>query len=167
MNVEKFFETYENVNLFGYPVSALFLCILFGIGIFLRCLLGGVTSYEKVSRMEYVQKKRKRAAQKHTRGHGLLGYEMKKLLLVNGAGVVMLLFLVGRSFDLQTTRTYFSLDELYYKKYLQEMSGSVTSEKMMWLETEERRIRDLEKKEPSPEVERQLLCKPAFEQNKS
>lgn len=78
----------------------------------------------------------------------------------------MILFLVGQTLYLQNIKTYFSLDELYYKKYLQEMSGSMTSEKMTWLEMEERRIRDLEKKEPSPEVERQLLCKPAFEQIK-
>lgn len=166
MNVETFFKTYENVNLFGYPVSAVLLCTLFGIGIFLLCLLGSVKSYEKVSRMEYAQKKVRKSFKKHTRGHSLIGYEMKKLLLVNGAGVVMILFLVGQTLYLQNIKTYFSLDELYYKKYLQEMSGSMTSEKMTWLEMEERRIRDLEKKEPSPEVERQLLCKPAFEQIK-
>lgn len=167
MNIEKFFETYENVNLFGYPVSSILLCTLFGIGIFLICFLGSVKSYEKVSRMEYAQKKVRKSFKKHTRGHSLIGYEMKKLLLVNGAGVVMILFLVGQTLYLQNTQTYFSLDELYYKKYLQEMSGSMTLEKMTWLETEERRIRDLEKKEFSPEVERQLLCKPAFEQIKS
>ena len=167
MNVEKFFETYENVNLFGYPVSSVLLCTLFGTGVFLLCLLGSVKSYEKVSRMEYAQKKGRKFFKKHTRAHTLIGYEMKKLLFVNGAGVVMLLFLVGQTFYLQNTKTYFSLDELYYKKYLQEMSGPVTSEKMTWLEMEERRIRDLEKKEPSPEVERQLLCKPAFEQIKN
>ena len=167
MNVEKFFETYENVNLFGYPVSSVLLCTLFGTGVFLLCLLGSVKSYEKVSRMEYAQKKGRKFFKKHTRAHTLIGYEMKKLLFVNGVGVVMLLFLVGQTFYLQNTKTYFSLDELYYKKYLQEMSGPVTSEKMTWLEMEERRIRDLEKKEPSPEVERQLLCKPAFEQIKN
>lgn len=108
MNVETFFKTYENVNLFGYPVSAVLLCTLFGIGIFLLCLLGSVKSYEKVSRMEYAQKKVRKSFKKHTRGHSLIGYEMKKLLLVNGAGVVMILFLVGQTLYLQNIKTYFS-----------------------------------------------------------
>lgn len=168
MKTEEFFKTYETVNLFGYPASAFFVCGFVGICISALFLWGGIASYEKVSRAEYGKtRKQRQKKQKEKRGHGVLWYEWKKIVVINGAGAVLLFFLAGQVFLAWNQKTYFSLDELYYKQYLKELEGTVTPEKIEWVKEEGKRIRALMKEPSTPENERKLLCLPAYEQVKA
>ena len=166
MRTEKFFQTYETVNFFHYPVSSLILCIIVGIVLFSLFLYGGISSYEKVSREEYGQRKKRKDRQRRTKGHNIFRYELRKIFVINGAGIVIILFLAGQFYQVVNDKVYFTLDELYYKNYLKELSGSMTQEKMDWIQEEETRLKNLEKEKPTPEIEKQLLCRTAFEQVK-
>lgn len=167
IRIENFFQTYETINLFSYPVASVLICSVVGGILCVIFFTQSVLCYEKVSREEYAQKKEKRKREKRkTKGHGIFFYEFRKVMWVNGAGIVLFLFLFGYLMNVSSEKIYFSSDELYYKYYLKELEGPMTSEKMKFIQEEDERIKKLEESEESFEKERKLKCKPAFEQVK-
>lgn len=96
IRTENFFQTYETVNLFSYPVSSVIVCSITGAILFLLCIVQSILCYEKVSRGEYAQKKEwKKLQRRKTRGHGAFFYEFRKVMWISGAGVVLFLFCIG------------------------------------------------------------------------
>lgn len=167
IRTENFFQTYETVNLFGYPVSSVIVCLVVGGILCIVFLAQSILCYEKVSRGEYVQRKEKKKREtRKTRGHGLFFYEFRKVMWINGAGVVLFLFLFGYFMSISSEKIYFSPDELYYKYYLKELEGPMTLEKIKFMQKEEERIAKLEEGEESVDKEKKLECKTAFEQVK-
>lgn len=186
MESGKFFQSYETMNLLGYPVSSLLVCGVAGLLLLIVAVWVAGSSYERVSRGEYAQNKPKRRflmRKKGQRAHSLLYYEAYKSLWLSGAGVLMagclLLQLAGASGE----RVYFSLDELYYKNYMKELEGEVTGEKLEVLREEEHRIAGMEEElyslgqkgeelneeellTRSAALNRKLLCRNAFERVK-
>lgn len=167
IRIENFFQTYETVNLFGYPVSSVFICSVVGGVLCIAFFTQSIMCYEKVSREEYAQKRGKRKREKRkTKGHGIFFYELRKVMWINGACIVLFLFFFGYFISVSSEKIYFSSDELYYKYYLKELEGPMTSEKIKFIQEEDKRIKKLEESEESFEKERKLQCKPAFEQVK-
>lgn len=167
IRTENFFQTYETVNLFSYPVSSVIVCSITGAILFLLCIVQSILCYEKVSRGEYAQKKEwKKLQRRKTRGHGAFFYEFRKVMWISGAGVVLFLFCIGYFINVSGEKIYFTPDELYYKHYLQELEGPMTAEKRDFIQQEEERIKKIEESEESFDKERKLQCKQAFEQVK-
>ena len=167
IRTENFFQTYETVNLFNYPVSSVIVCLVVGGILCIIFLTQSILCYEKVSRGEYAQKKEKKKREiKRTRGHGIFFYEFRKVMWINGAGIVLVLFLFGYFMSISGEKIYFSPDELYYKYYLKELEGPMTLEKTEFIQKEEERIAKLEESEESFDKEKELECKTAFEQVK-
>lgn len=167
MRTENFFQTYETVNLFSYPVSSVIVCFVIGGILCVVFFTQSVLCYEKVSRGEYAQKKEKRKREtRQTRGHGSFFYEFRKVMWINGAGIVLFLFLFGYFMSISSEKIYFSPDELYYKYYLKELEGPMTLEKTEFIQKEEERIAKLEESEDIFDKEKKLECKTAFEKVK-
>ena len=167
IRTENFFQTYETVNLFSYPVSSVIVCSIAGGILFIICIVQSILCYEKVSWGEYAQKKEKKKREgRQTKGHGIFFYEFRKVMWINGAGVVLLLFTIGYFMTVSGEKIYFSQDELYYKHYLKELEGEMTAEKTEFIQKEDERIKKLEESEESFDKERMLQCKPAFDQVK-
>lgn len=151
MRTEKFFDNYATVNLFGYPVSSLLLCSVTGIFVAVSAVFLSIISYEKVSKSEYTERK----ARKRTRKPLRFGYECYKIFWVQGAAVIMLLFLAMQVWTYSDEKVYFSLDELYYKNYMKQLEGDVTEEKLKFIKEEGWRIRTLK-------TEEELRCQSAY-----
>lgn len=186
MGTEGFFKSYETVNVFCYPVSSVLVCAVAGAVVLAFTVFKISASYERVSQGEYAQKnagKQLRAGEKRLKGHSLLYYEAYKILWVSGAGILMVVFLVFQFAVCSGEKTYFTLDELYYKNYIQKLEGEVTKEKLDFIREEDRRIAGIEqdlcsleengegmsgeeKQEKRLMLDRQLLCQSAFHQVK-
>lgn len=188
MRTEQFFQSYETINLFQYPVPSVLLCGTMSAVLIGGLVLHSIVSYERVSQAEYAQRKRKKRLfgkwRKRQKAHSLLYYEAYKILWTGKAGILIVLFLVVQFQSYSSARGWFTLDELYYKNYIRQMEGNVTEEKLDFIEEEGRRIEKLEeerltlsanaegldasklqKKQLS--LERQLLCSTAYEQVKA
>lgn len=147
-HTEGFFDNYETVNFFGIPVSAVWMSIGAGGALLLLTVAGSIHCYEKVSKSEYTEKagrkffKSKR--KKHRKMHSIAFYECRKLLWIQGAVVVLATCLILQCFVYYGKRTSFSMDELYYKNYIEKLEGPVTDEKRNYLEEEGARIQSIE-----------------------
>lgn len=190
LDTERFFKSYGTINLFGYPVSSVLVCSAAGAALLAVSVLVVLGSYERVSQSEYMQKsfgvqikKRIRIRRKRRNGHSLLFYEGYKLLWVSGAGIILAGFLVLQLAVSSGEKVYFTLDELYYKHYMQKLEGEVTEEKLDFIRREAQRIAGLNEERQnlaSQEsgisaqklqgrqlaLDRQLLCETAFERIK-
>lgn len=182
IETERFFKSYETINLFRYPVSSVLICAAAGAAMLALAVWAILFSYERVSRSEYTQKNVKKhasAGMKRRKIHAPLYYEAYKILWVSGAGVLLSGFLVMQFAAYSGEKAYFTLDELYYKNYMKKLEGEATEEKLDFIRAEGERIAGLEeeldgliKKDGSMNeqeiqerrltLERQLLCRSAF-----
>lgn len=62
--------------------------------------------------------------------------EAHKLLLVNGALLITVLFFAYQSYTAATTQSYEDAQEIYYSYYMKQVQGPVTREKIEWLKQE-------------------------------
>lgn len=147
LGVERFWKSYDTINLFNYPVSSLLVCGMFGFLILLFFGIHSIWCYEKVSRSEYTMKNRKWSfpiLQKRTSvGKSLWYYEGKKILKIHKVGMIFLAFLILQLAICQNKKEYFSERELYYRYYIGQIEGEVKEEKLQFLETEGERIQNM------------------------
>lgn len=185
MRTEHFFQGYETMNVFQYPVSSVLVCGVFGCVLAAAAIWFSVVSYERVSKKEYAGKRRKTrfCIRKRKKGHSLLYYESYKLLWVSKAGILMVIFLILQFMTYSGEKRFFTLDELYYKNYIQKLEGEVTREKLDFIKKEGKRIEKLEEElhgfaekeegmhgdelqQKRRSLEQQLSCQTAYQQIK-
>lgn len=178
LRTERFFQSYETVNVFGHPVFSMHICLFAAGLLFLFAVWSCIRSYERVSRNRYAKlsgRKRFRRKKVLKGGHSLLYYEGYKIFFTGGAGFVAAVYLLLQFFSCSGERAYFTLDELYYKNYIGKLEGEVTREKIDFIEAEGQRIFGIEQKlselerdaagnlERTEGLRRQLSCKTAYE----
>lgn len=146
LDTKRFLESYYTVNLFGYPVSSLSVCSVFGAFVLLCFGVQSVRCYEKVSQMEYTMKKRGWKMPTVLKGgyKSLWRYEAKKILIVHKAGFLFLLFLILLTGIYANKVEYFGENEIYYRHYIRQVEGKMTDEKLKFLEEEGVRIEMME-----------------------
>lgn len=184
METGGFFKSYETMNLFAYPVPSALVCAVIGGPILVLTLMLGAVSYERVSQGEYAGKSRRKhlvLRKKRLRGHSQFYYEGYKIFWTGGAGILVVAFLLFQFAVYSKEKVHFTLDELYYKNYIQYLEGEMTENKRDFIKAEGERIQKLEAEldglrtmaddmdeEESQEraftLERQLLCKTAYSQ---
>ncbi|MDE6233058.1 MAG: hypothetical protein K2M60_06905, partial [Lachnospiraceae bacterium] len=145
MKTENIYGGYLNFNLFGYPVSRMFISILL---IFLICIIGISGSLWVFCHMHSFEIRKLRVSfsmpfRPHT---NIMCHEGYKVLVTNRALLIILLFaafLTYKSFD----RTYISsVSEQYYQSIMTELEGELTYEKESLVLSEKARYEEALKK---------------------
>ena len=180
METERFFQSYDTVNLFQYPFSSVWVCCAVGAAVFAASVRAIWVSYENAGQSEYTRKhirKHVRTGKKRLKAHSLLYYEAYKTLWVSGAGILLAGFLVLQFAVCSGGKAYFTTDELYYENYMKKLEGEVTEEKLKFIREERKRIDGLKKEQNSlitdgmdgqemlsrrTVLERQPMCEQAF-----
>lgn len=145
MQTGYFYSTYSTINVFGNPVSAVFLTwtvlVFAGILLFLFAIL--IYSWKKKtsSGPSLLQQIRKRFPKLRFRpSASLWKQEAYKLLVVN-KGILLALVFVCLIFPKITQHSaYLPPDELYYKSYMENLSGKLTEEKESYLQAEQQKF---------------------------
>jgi len=70
----------------------------------------------------------------------LVGQEIHKLLIINGAVWVLLLFVGIQVYASVIRESYIGINEIYYREYMTRLSGRFTQEKLDWLNTEQEKF---------------------------
>lgn len=145
VNVNAVFRFYFNLNLFGIPVNLILLSAAAGV-IFLL-LFGGLcihlfSSDRWNGTVRYRQSGRKKKV--HIPTPNLLSHEIYRLL-IGHHGLALILLLVFMEIWMYSQRTsLLGTDEYFYKSYMQEIEGTVTSETELYLNREQERIKKYE-----------------------
>ena len=131
-------KEYLNLNFFGFPLPAWawhlgFAAAPFLAGIGISVLLSHFNrtlSYRTLPRLWL----RRRPA----RPHGLLGYELRKVFLVNRVGVILLLFALLQIVTVVTAERRQDPLDYAYSAYMHRLEGPVTEDKAAFIEEENR-----------------------------
>ncbi len=73
-------------------------------------------------------------------GTTVLRQEGYKLLVLNGALAVLVALAGWQAYQCATAQNYVSPEEIYYKRYMQQLAGPYTRQKYEWLQTEKARF---------------------------
>ena len=139
------FNTYQNVNFFGYPlsfkVSAMILITAVIVLIVVFCLFAIEKNrniqYRAVYLINYQRKKYKQ--------HSRFFYICYRSLIINkGIVLVFMLIFVSSIFSASFSRQY-NNDDIYYESFTTELSGIVTDETLNFIIEKDQQYADVEK----------------------
>ena len=134
---------YDNVSVFGRPMSLFTLSVLHQILLLIGGLTIGAYLFVRGSAMGKSGGRPFLSRRKEKRPGGILYYECKKLLIYQRGGILLLAFLLLLSYGVWQERGYLSQEERIYNFYSSHLEGSPTKEKDAFLEEEEARFQDL------------------------
>ena len=145
MQVNPIFQTYFNLNLFSWPVNRIPLS-LGAVAVltvfFLLADLYGFAS-QKLSSVNSKRRKPKKLPG-FPRG-GLLGQEVYKCMIMQKGLLMIMIFAALQGYLFFQAGEYPGADEIYYRQYMEQLSGPVTQEKLSALRAENARLRSWEK----------------------
>lgn len=145
------FSCYRNINLFGQPVSYLYLWCFIGMILFIFCFLGGFLCFGKQRMAVRAKMKTITIADiaftisDKLKSHSFFCWEWRKSWLGERGSVIFLLgccliiFLYTPIEECLETQ-----DEVYYKAYVTQILGPYTVEKKQELDSEKKRLAVLE-----------------------
>lgn len=132
---------YINLNLFGKPVGARYICIIMQISLMLVLLVANFVAY-LFSYEGSVVKKNGKTFRIKSIGLNVFSQEMYKIFIMNKAIIIIVLslFLVG---FMQSQIPYkISAGEEYYRDFMVALEGELTSEKEALINEEKERFAD-------------------------
>ena len=138
MKTEYLYGSYLNFNIGEYPISRLDVAwagvtVFTMLGIFLSVVIF-------VYGNNFELKRRQHKYQKEFRPHAsLLGYESYKIMIMNRALVILLLFSILIGYRIMSQEYYPSLQEQYYQNMMMELEGKLTEEKEALILSEQER----------------------------
>lgn len=139
------FEQYLNLDFFSFPVN-LIPAIFTALGIVFALLFAAVVvGFCKKKNMQSGSLPfsgllgRVRLPHRQYTG-GVFRQEGYKLLVVNRAAVLILLFIAFQWYGASGASFYLTPDELYYQNYMRNLSGPVTAQKEQYLKTEQQKF---------------------------
>lgn len=134
---------YDNVSVFGRPMSLLALSVLHQILLLIGGLTIGAYLFVRGAAMGKSGSRPLLSRRKEKSPRGILYYECKKLLVYQRGGLLLLAFLVLLSYGMWQERGYLTQEERIYNYYSSYLEGPPTDEKRAFLEGEEARFQDL------------------------
>lgn len=145
LSTNNFYSTYSTVNIFGGAISAILMTwiILLLVTLLFSFLIILVFSEKKnsingISLFQQIQKKFSRI---HiTPAVSVWKQEAYKLFVINKGIIFLLVFVVLVFPKITQENIYLSSDELYYKTYMEHLSGKLTEEKEGYLNKEKQRL---------------------------
>lgn len=136
------FSEYQNLNLFGWPVSSFFVSIL---GMLLVSSAGFILTaaiHKKTSPI-IADRRSKNTGKVGRVSVNLISYEAQKLFLMNGAAWVLVGFMAVQTVTYLNFNAYLSPQERLYMAYSEKLEGKASPEKDAFLEEEAARFEDL------------------------
>jgi hypothetical protein len=139
------FNTYQNVNLFGYPVSLKISAIILIISVILLIALCCIFAVEKIGNIQYKGVYLKNYHRRKDKLHSRFFYICYRSLIINkGIILVFALIFMSAIFSASFSRQY-SNDDIYYENFTTELSGKVTDDTLNFIIEKEQQYADVEK----------------------
>lgn len=147
LTVTPMFETYRNLDLFGYPilmlpsvliVMAIVLMVCIGVSIWLFCFKQ--TSERSLHLPHFLHL---RKPFRFGRSVSLIYHESFKLLRENKAFLLLAVFILLQIFT-QKGPVNYSMDDMFYKSYMIALSGEVNEKTTEYIEKEQKMFADAE-----------------------
>ncbi len=136
---------YQNVNLFGYPVSLKITAILIIAAGIMLMISGCVFAVERLRNVQYRLVRFNAFHHKKFRVHGSFFYICYRSLILN-KGIVLVLAAVFASAMLSASFSrHYNNDDIYYENFTEQLSGEVTSETLNFLTEKEENYAETEK----------------------
>lgn len=138
------FNTYQNVNLFGYPVSLKISAIFIITVLILLIASCCIFAIEKIGNIQYKAVYLKNYRRKNTKLHSRFFYICYRSLIINkGIIIVFALVFVSALFSASFSRQY-SNDDIYYENFTTEFSGTVTDDTISFIVEKEQLYAEVE-----------------------
>ncbi len=134
---------YDNVSVFGRPMSLFTLSVLHQILLLIGGVMIGAYLFVQGSAMGKSGGRPILSRRKEKRPRGILYYECKKLLIYQRGGLLLLAFLLLLSYGMWQSRGYLTREEQIYNYYSFRLEGVHTEEKEAFLQEEEVRFQEL------------------------
>lgn len=145
--VDEIFKTYQNVNLFGYPVSIKISAVLLIAAVIIMMIFGCVFAVERLRNVQYRSVRFNAFHHKKIRVHSSFFYMCYRSLILN-KGIVLVLAAVFASAMLSASFSrHYNNDDIYYENFTEQLSGNITYETLNFL---------TEKKEKYAETEKEI-----------
>ena len=138
--------SYRNLYWFGSPIQLFYVeiitAILLGItftGIF--CMTFVYAQLMPVTRKK--ARRRKSLFKTSTHFKSLSFYELHKIFFLCGVLPVMVCFVGFQIYETSIAENFITAQEIYYARYMKEIDGPVTTEKLSWLQEEGEKFKPL------------------------
>lgn len=137
--------TYQNVNLFGYPVSLKISAVLIIAVVIMLMIFCCVFAVERLRNVQYKSVRFNAFSRKKLRVHRSFYYVCYRSLILN-RGIVLILTAVFASamFSVSFSRHYDNND-IYYENFTEQLSGEITSETLNFLTEKEEKYAETQK----------------------
>lgn len=145
IQVNPIFQRYFNLNLFSWPVNRIPLSLGAVAVLTVFFLLADLYGFAS-QKLSSVNSKRRRPKKLpgFPRG-GLLGQEVYKCMIMQKGLLMVMVFAALQGYLFFQAGEYPGADEIYYRQYMEQLSGPVTDGKLAWLRKENARLRSWEK----------------------
>lgn len=124
---------YTNINLFGHPVSKWVVETVFGVLLLALSFTAFYLAFAKAHFSAPARRASLSLFKPRRAGRGLAAHEGYKLLVLNGAGAIMLLLFAFQCYEGLSTEYYLNRDTQLYNAYLSVLAGPYNREKYEWL----------------------------------
>lgn len=141
LQTDTFFQNYLNFNVFQHPLSLQATALFFLITFCAFANICTVLSYHHMRNMQIQPFRHTLPHRKRTQGSlSLLGQEAYKILVLQKAGLFLVLFLILQIVQMQEKTIYVSQQERFYMQYMEVLEGPITAKKEAFLREEQSRI---------------------------
>lgn len=136
------FSEYRNLNLFGWPVSSFFVCIL--VMILVSAAGFGFAAAIHIHSSPIISSRRSKNSGRNGQiSANLMAYEARKLFLLNGAVWVLVGLMAVQIVTYLKFDSYISPQERLYMQYSEKLAGTANQEKDDFIAEEAARFADL------------------------
>lgn len=138
---DQLYGRYINVNLFGSPVSGMWICLLTNLIFTVVLVAVNIIVFLYFFKVNIATSKGK-GFQIKPLGRSLPGQEMYKIFVMNKAFLVVIIFLISIGYVQYHTNYKLSAGEIYYQNIMLELEGSLDEQKEKRIETEQKKYDD-------------------------
>ena len=142
---DEIFKTYQNVNLFGYPVSLKITAVLIIAAGIMLMISGCVFAVERLRNVQYKSVRFNTLRNKKFRVHGCFYYICHRSLILNKGIVLVLAAIFATAMLSASFSRQYNNDDIYYENFTTELNGQVNSETLNFLKEKEEKYTETEK----------------------
>lgn len=138
---DKLYGRYINVNMFGSPVSGMWICLLSNIILAVILLVAVIIIFLYFFEVNFQSRKGK-VLQVKNFGKNLFNQEMYKIFVMNKAFLVVIIFLITMGYFQYDADYKLPTGEIYYQNIMLELEGPLDEQKEKIIETEQKKYDD-------------------------
>lgn len=139
LNTKHYLESSINVNVAGYPLSSIGAGVTFSLISLIVSVPMSKYGWERTLETSYIHIFKGECTKKRPQVSSLGYYEMRKLLVINHAFVILFVMVVALVMGISAPRGL-SQTQYYYRQYADLLEGTLSDNKLQLLESEATRI---------------------------